>query len=169
MSPGVLHCFLISEVLGLVDKFRPTHGRLWAVGSGLLALGQRGFLLISRQLSSRHFLPSGIHSLVSLQAHLHHPSPRGELLCPSSLILWPSIYHSLKIIVKYTWHKVYQDSLLAQWLRLCISRASSVGGMCSVLWLGTKIPRAVQHGRKTKKESRMFSDKNEMHSTISLT
>lgn len=92
------------EVLGLDDKPRPTHGQLWTVGSGSLALGQRGYFLTSRQLSSRHFLPSGIHSLVSLQACPHHSSPRGELLCPSSLILWSSIYHSLRIIVKYTWH-----------------------------------------------------------------
>ena len=133
-APALFSC--PCEVLGLADKFRPIHGRLWAMGSGLLALGQRGFFLISGQLSSRHFLPSGIHCLVSLQARPHHPSPRGELLCPSPLILWPSIYHSSKIIVKYTWHKVYQDSLLAQWLRLCISRSSNVGGVCSVLWLG---------------------------------
>ena len=104
----------LCEVLGLVDKLRPTHGQLWAMGSGSLALGQRGCFLTSRQLSSHHFLPSGIHGLVSLQACPHHSSPRGELLCPSSLILWSSIYHSLRVIVKYTWHKVDQDSLLVR-------------------------------------------------------
>ena len=34
---------------------------------------------------------------------------------------------------------------------------------------GAKIPRAMQRDQKIKKESRMFSDKNEMHSTIPST
>ena len=152
-APALFSC--PCEVLGLVDKFRPTHGWLWAVGSGLWALGQRVFFLISGQLSSHYFLPSVIHSLVSLQARPHHPSPCGELLCPSPLILWPSIYHSSKIIVKYTWHKVYQDSLLAQWLRDCISRASNVRGVCSSSLVGelrSHVPCSMAERLKKKAE-----------------
>ena len=55
-----------------------------------------------------------------------------------------------------------------QWFRLSTSSASTAGGVGSVPGWGTRIPHASRSGQKFFKK-RMFSDKNKMHHTISLT
>lgn len=41
---------------------------------------------------------------------------------------------------------------MVQWLRLCVSCASTVGGIGSVLGQGTMIPHAMQSSKKKKKK-----------------
>ena len=54
--------------------------------------------------------------------------------------------------------KLYRGTFLAvQWLRL---QASTAGGVGSIPDWGTKIPRAPQHGKKKKKQKKIYYIRN---------
>ena len=51
---------------------------------------------------------------------------------------------------------------MVQWLRLCVSCASTVGGIGSVLGQGTMIPHAMQSSKKKKKKKERKKERKDL-------